>query len=622
MVRKRMRGLRWIGGLAVAAIALACLAPGVGADEVEAGWYRITCKLSEKVVEVQSWSKDDGGNVAQYGYHGGDNQLWRFDPVGNGRYAIINRHSGLCLEVAGWSSAGDVVAGDEGANVRQWEYVDGDNQQWSIEAMGDGYVKIVNWYSGMCLDVSNLSESDGANIYQWGCHGYDNQRWLLEPVWRPETGVYVIRSRDSGKCLEAESGGTTGGTNAVQHEYTGANHQLWTFERIGGNGFQDAFRIKNVKSDLCLGATSSDEGPGGNGANTELWGYILGSNQEWLVEHVEGIYYRIRNWSSRKCLDVANYSKDDGGNVQQWTCGGAYNQQWSLEIVTPDHCSSCTQDAGEEGVDCGGACPDCVSLPAGWENVEAVRLRGQPDHAGLIDIVFMPEDGIDDTYKGSLSDFKSDARNAIRDVFLRLTDNNGLALPPNVEDRFNFYIYTGGFAVQILDGESCSSGQGKTQVSECLPRSRAELVEEMPGVDLIVVLRNKDHGVGYGEPTPDPLWEYEGFRVCRAARPQVLHEAGHTLFGLVDEKCKSPYWEAPKGPGNVWKTESACLTAANQYGWSQGMCRKIGSAGDCNVDWWRYDPDTCVMKSSSNPAFGEACAERITWILANWPDGR
>lgn len=37
-------------------------------------------------------------------------------------------------------------------------------------------------------------------------------------------------------------------------------------------------------------------------------------------------WYTIQAASSRKCLDVADKSSENGGNIQQWTCEGQLNQ--------------------------------------------------------------------------------------------------------------------------------------------------------------------------------------------------------------------------------------------------------------------------------------------------------
>ena len=92
--------------------------------------------------------------------------------MGGGYYQIINRNSGKVLDVNGASTA-------NGANVQQWAYGGGTNQQWSIAAVSGGYYQIINRNSGKVLDVDGASTADGANVHQWSYGGGTNQQWSI-----------------------------------------------------------------------------------------------------------------------------------------------------------------------------------------------------------------------------------------------------------------------------------------------------------------------------------------------------------------------------------------------------------------------------------------------------------
>ncbi|WP_437726971.1 RICIN domain-containing protein [Sorangium sp. So ce861] len=62
----------------------------------------------------------------------------------------------------------------------------------------------------------------------------------------------------------------------------------------------------------------------------QLWDCNGGTNQQFRFEAVDGRYYRIRNVSSDKCLDVRGGSTADGAAVVQYTCHDNRNQQWSV----------------------------------------------------------------------------------------------------------------------------------------------------------------------------------------------------------------------------------------------------------------------------------------------------
>jgi endo-1,4-beta-xylanase len=98
----------------------------------------------------------------------------------------------------------------------------------------------------------------------------------------------------------------------------------------GGSGDVDTsktYRIISVNSgkalDVC-GPSTAD------GALTQQWDYVGGTNQKWRFESVGGGYYRLRSQYSNKCLDVAGGSTADGALTQQWSCHDGDNQRWRV----------------------------------------------------------------------------------------------------------------------------------------------------------------------------------------------------------------------------------------------------------------------------------------------------
>ena len=87
---------------------------------------------------------------------------------------FVASHSQKCLDVNGGSL-------DDGASIIQWQCHGGANQQWRLEAVTGGY-QLVARHGGKCLDVRGESTNDGGSILQWSCHGGANQTWLLRPV--------------------------------------------------------------------------------------------------------------------------------------------------------------------------------------------------------------------------------------------------------------------------------------------------------------------------------------------------------------------------------------------------------------------------------------------------------
>ncbi|WP_408612800.1 RICIN domain-containing protein, partial [Glycomyces luteolus] len=51
----------------------------------------------------------------------------------------------------------------------------GANQKWTLNADGS----VVNAQSGLCLDVAGASTANGALAHLWTCYGGSSQRWSL-----------------------------------------------------------------------------------------------------------------------------------------------------------------------------------------------------------------------------------------------------------------------------------------------------------------------------------------------------------------------------------------------------------------------------------------------------------
>ncbi|MCK4337777.1 MAG: RICIN domain-containing protein [Candidatus Aminicenantes bacterium] len=138
-------------------------------------YYQIVSKSSGKCLEVKDWSKNNGANVQQWQWHGGDNQWWKFVHLNGGYYRIECKNSGKCLDIKGRSNK-------SGANVQQFQWNGGNNQQWKAIYVGNGYYKIVSKNSGKCLDVKWGGSENGVNVWQWDDVGSNAQRWKLIPI--------------------------------------------------------------------------------------------------------------------------------------------------------------------------------------------------------------------------------------------------------------------------------------------------------------------------------------------------------------------------------------------------------------------------------------------------------
>lgn len=138
------------------------------------GYFKIVNRNSGLALDISGNSTANGGLAIQWPYSGAANQQWREVPV-NGGYKLVNRNSGLMFENPGFSNA-------TGTQLDQWSDNNGTNQWWNLVSAGNGYFYLVNQASGLYADVSGAATTQGAAIIQWSSNGGTNQQWQVVAV--------------------------------------------------------------------------------------------------------------------------------------------------------------------------------------------------------------------------------------------------------------------------------------------------------------------------------------------------------------------------------------------------------------------------------------------------------
>jgi len=207
------------------------------------GTYEIVNRNSGIVMEVAGFSTTNGGTVDQWVANGGLNQRWTLTSLGNANYLIANANSGLALEVAGSVT-------NNGAILDQSTNIGGLNQQWSITSLSNGCYEIVNANSQLPAEVAGSSTADGATVDQNAWTGSNNQQWLILPeevtgtVSPPSGGSGVAASTfhgfnwaDAGDNFQDGPILLSGmaGTNTYPAVESEAGVVLGAFETVGAN---------------------------------------------------------------------------------------------------------------------------------------------------------------------------------------------------------------------------------------------------------------------------------------------------------------------------------------------------------------------------------------------------
>ncbi len=175
------------------------------------GTYSIVAVHSGKALDVWEFGTVDGTNIAQYDFWGGESQQFNITPVSG----IWHRITPVIATDQAVDVSGCVT--DPGANIQTWSYWGGDCQQWRFLKAGDGKYRIIARNSGLCMDVQDASQEDGANVMQYTClddGSADHQTFqLLDPGSAGSSSSSSSSGGGSSSSSSNSSSSSSGGCN-------------------------------------------------------------------------------------------------------------------------------------------------------------------------------------------------------------------------------------------------------------------------------------------------------------------------------------------------------------------------------------------------------------------------
>jgi Ricin-type beta-trefoil lectin domain-like/Subtilase family/Secretion system C-terminal sorting domain len=146
--------------------------------------YQIKAQHSSKVLAVAGSQTTNGALVWQVPQNTSQaNQIWKVETTTAGYYKLSAQHTGKVMDVQGGSTSAL-------ANIQQYDYLGGDNQQFAILPWGDGTMKIRPKHTAaqnFDFDIYGGSTADFAQAIQYPEHGATNQRFYFETVTCPGT---------------------------------------------------------------------------------------------------------------------------------------------------------------------------------------------------------------------------------------------------------------------------------------------------------------------------------------------------------------------------------------------------------------------------------------------------
>jgi len=161
-------------------------APTISGDRpwYDYGYYLscLSADSSYKVLDVDNrGGVKNGSKVQVWEFHGGQNQIWKFVPMGNGYFCIISSaNTRLSLDA-------DIAPGflGNGTKVQVWEYHGSDNQLWQVQIENNRQCIIRSKANpNLTIDADILPGGgrifDGSKVQLWTYVGNGNQKWGLD----------------------------------------------------------------------------------------------------------------------------------------------------------------------------------------------------------------------------------------------------------------------------------------------------------------------------------------------------------------------------------------------------------------------------------------------------------
>ncbi len=237
-----------------------------------------------------------------------------------------------------------------GGNVQLYASNSTNAQQWRVSHDSQGYVTFTNINSGKVLDVKSGSYSNGTNVQQYTDNGSRAQKWIVVPG---EGGAYEILSAlKTNVSLDVKSGNIANKVNVQIYRSNGTAAQAWQFTKVGDIRAElDALAAENkdvlddgetyyIVSALSSGSLSKatqvldvKSAGTGNSVNVQTYGANGTKAQQWRVEKDVKGYVTFINVNSGKVLDVSGGKCISGTNAQQYASNDSYAQKW---IVTKE----------------------------------------------------------------------------------------------------------------------------------------------------------------------------------------------------------------------------------------------------------------------------------------------
>ena len=320
-------------------------------------------------MDVVDFSKDNGAQVQLYDYLGNPHQQFILYDCGEGYYQLVARNSGKVVEIP-QSSKGNgewiKIYDNNGSHTQQWAvvenrydeasavtlYTDADYKGKAV-TLSEGQYNLsrMGLYNLKDNDMSSLKVTPGFKVtiyeddnFNGKSKSYTASESFVGEEWNDKmsslkveaygksglSGDYKLQNRNSGKFLDLDNNNTDNKTAIVQYddEYIDAT-QIWTLTEIGGEkGVYSICTSVNKRQGMDVADWSKNDG-----AQVQLYEYSGHRNQQFIVVEKGDGYYQFVSRLSGKVIEIPSSSKDTGEWIKLYDNNGTNTQQW--KFVSP-----------------------------------------------------------------------------------------------------------------------------------------------------------------------------------------------------------------------------------------------------------------------------------------------
>ena len=286
-------------------------------------------------VEIGQTTTSMTASVTQNTYTGELNQQWLIEDMPNGSLRIRACGKSLALELVGGKTdvGTDIQACTaSGANAQMWTLVKVSGKVAAEARLVDaglekGFYRITA-SCGLGVDITCNSKADNANIR---IRSKLNSGAQIFRIFPQGDGTYRINGYNSIKYFDCAN--AKNGSNIYQAASRKSSLQRWYILKDPQTG---KFVIRNMNGSHVVMSAEKEEANGNvgqmafSGKSSQYWviNQLNGSNIH--VEPRDGIYEFRSGLNGNMCLDVAAASTQNNGNIQLYKANGSDAQRFAI----------------------------------------------------------------------------------------------------------------------------------------------------------------------------------------------------------------------------------------------------------------------------------------------------